>query len=78
MKSKKQNKVKKTDWYSKAEKQTFETLPDFIKSVEESFPGYEKMSVSDDFETGMKYYTNGIIGGLLISPAAFPCICAQI
>jgi hypothetical protein len=53
-------------WYKEARKQTFETLPEFIKKVEKAFPGYVKDEPPTD-----KQYTNGIWVGILITFAAF-------
>ena len=63
---------KSKTWYDEAGKQTFNTLPDFIMKVQDSFPGYPSKDDAPISHDEMKErYKNGIIGGVLISLAAF-------
>lgn len=71
---------KSKKWYDEAEKQTFDTLPEFIKKVQVEFPGYpSKENAPADFspqdpaffEAMKGRYKNGIVAGVLISLAAF-------
>jgi hypothetical protein len=60
------------EWYDEAGKQTFNTLPEFIKRVQDSFPGYPSIDDAPISHDEMKQrYKNGIIAGILVSLAAF-------
>ena len=68
----------KTNWYKLAQKQTFETLPAFIKKVQKAFPGYELLKAETEYKTpedslaaSLPLYKNGIKAGIIISYAAF-------
>lgn len=49
------------EWYKKAEKQTLETLPEFIREVRETFPSYDELP-NTELKRG---YKNGMIAGVL-------------
>jgi len=69
-------------WYKKAEKQTLETLPDFIREVREAFPAYDEQSNyngkdwhgSNEQSLG---YKNGMIAGVLCMVAVKEAISSR-
>lgn len=70
--------MSKIDWYKLAQKQTYETLPTFIKKVRKAFPGYDTLPKDINEKSPKEYlsitkplYANGIKAGILISYAAF-------